>query len=227
MTAIVADHPAPASVVTALYFRTRALHVEAERTGIMRDLLHGDASRAGYVLLLRNLFPAYCAIEQGLERHQGSPLLGVLAHYRLDRAPAIESDLAALCGERWINDIPLLPAGELYASRIAEAAEGDGAQLIAHAYTRYLGDLSGGQILKRLLSRSLELRSAELTFYDFPRFPDLDALKANYRQALDQAAAQFPNGDAIVEEGVLAFSHNIALSCAVQAAAARESAATR
>jgi heme oxygenase len=36
-----------------------------------------------------------------------------------------------------------------------KAAEGDGTRLIAHAYTRYLGDLSGGQILQRLLARSL------------------------------------------------------------------------
>ena len=79
-------------------------------------------------------------------------------NYRLDRAPAIESDLVALCGAHWSHDIPLLAAGDLYARRIAKAAEGDGTRLIAHAYTRYLGDLSGGQILQRLLARSLELQ---------------------------------------------------------------------
>ena len=110
------------------------------------------------------------------------PALRALSHYRLDRAPAIESDLVTLCGKAWERDIPLLAAGEIYADRIAKAAEGDGARLIAHAYTRYLGDLSGGQILQRLLARSLELRPAELSFYDFPRFPDLAALKAGLSQ---------------------------------------------
>ncbi len=62
----------PASLVTALYLRTKALHVEAERTGIIRDLLRAEASRDGYILLLRNLLPAYRAMEQGLERHRGS-----------------------------------------------------------------------------------------------------------------------------------------------------------
>jgi heme oxygenase (biliverdin-producing, ferredoxin) len=221
MTAMMADDLSPASVVTALYLRTRTLHVEAERTGIIRDLLRAEASRDGYVLLLRNLLPAYRAIEQGLERHHGSPILGALARYRFDRGPAIESDLAALYGQRWSCDVPLLAAGELYASRVAEAAEGDGARLIAHAYIRYLGDLSGGQILKRLLAQSLELRPAELSFYDFPRFADLDALKADYRQALDQAGALVGDGEAVVEEGAAAFSHNIVLSCAVHAAVAR------
>lgn len=225
MTDATADSPLPASIVTALYLRTKTLHVEAERTGIIRDLLRGDASRDGYVLLLRNLLPAYLAMEQGLERHRASPHLGQLAAYRFDRAGAIEADLVSLCGERWSQDVPLLAAAGVYAGRIAKAAEGDGARLIAHAYTRYLGDLSGGQILQRLLARSLQLRPPELSFYEFPRFSDLEALKTDYRQALDRAGALFPDGDAVVEEGALAFSHNIALSCAVQAAVAHGSAA--
>jgi len=218
MTAAAADSSLPASIVTLLYLRTKTLHVEAERSGIIRDLLRGEASREGYIVLLRNLLPAYRAMELGLERHRRSRRLRRLAAYRFDRAATIEADLVSLCGERWSQDVPLLATGELYAARIAKAAEGDGARLIAHAYTRYLGDLSGGQILQRLLARSLQLRPPELTFYDFPRFSDLEELKADYRRALDQAGTSFADGDAIVEEGALAFSHNIALSCAVQAA---------
>jgi heme oxygenase len=216
MTAAMADSSLPVSVVTALYFRTRTLHLEAERTGIVRDLLRGKASREGYILLLRNLLPAYQAMERGLERHRGSPGLGEVANYRLDRAPTIESDLVALCGEAWERDIPLLPEGEIYARRIAKAAEGDGVRLIAHAYTRYLGDLSGGQILQRLLSRSLQLKPSELSFYDFPRFSDVAALKADYRSALDQAGVLVTDPQIVVEEGAIAFSLNIDLSCAVQ-----------
>jgi heme oxygenase (biliverdin-producing, ferredoxin) len=216
-----ADRSSPDGVVTSLYLRTKELHVEAERTGIIRDLLRAEATREGYILLLRNLFPAYQAMERGLERHRGSSGIGVLAHYRLDRAPAIASDLQALCGERWDHDIPLLAAGEFYAERIARAAEGDGMRLIAHAYTRYLGDLSGGQILRRLLARSLELQPAQLSFYDFARFSDLDALKSDYRHALDRAGALAADRQAVVEEAAIAFSLNIDLSCAVQAAVLR------
>ena len=225
MTAAGAEVSSPFSVVTALYLRTKTLHVEAERTGIIRDLLRGEASREGYVLLLRNLLPAYQAMELGLERHHGSSGLGPLARYRLDRAGAIESDLTELHGKRWSRDIPLLEPARRYADRVVTAAEGDGARLIAHAYTRYLGDLSGGQILQRLLARSLELRPSELGFYEFPRFSDLDKLKADYRKALDRAGAGIPDPDAVIEEGALAFSHNIAVSCAVQDMVARGSAA--
>jgi heme oxygenase (biliverdin-producing, ferredoxin) len=216
MTAAMADSSLPVSVVTALYFRTKALHLEAERTGIIRDLLQGNASREGYILLLRNLLPSYMELEQGLERYHRSVLLNQVANYRLDRAPTIESDLVALCGRAWKDDVPLLPESELYARRIAKAAEGDGARLIAHAYTRYLGDLSGGQILQRLLSKSLRLQPSELSFYDFPKFSDLVALKSDYRSALEHAGAQVTDPQVVIEEGAIAFSLNIDLSCAVQ-----------
>ncbi|HLG81947.1 MAG TPA: biliverdin-producing heme oxygenase [Bradyrhizobium sp.] len=224
MSATVTDSSSPASVVTALYLRTKALHLEAERTGIIRDLLRGEASRDGYVLLLRNLLPAYQAMEHGLQRHRGSAILGAIADYGLERAAAIEADLAALCGARWSHNVPLLAAGRRYASRVQEAAKGNGARLIAHAYTRYLGDLSGGQILQRLLARSLQLRPAELSFYDFQRFSDLEALKADYRRALDQAGVLAADPDAVIEEGAVAFSLNIDLSCAVQSMATGASA---
>lgn len=217
MTAVGAEKSMPVSVVTALYLRTKNLHVEAERTGIIRDLLRGEASREGYILLLRNLLPAYREMERGLERNRGSRNLSALANYQLDRASAIKSDLVALQGKGWKRSVPLLDAGEAYAHRIAKATEGDGARLIAHAYTRYLGDLSGGQILQRLLERSLQLRPSELSFYGFPRFSDLTALKADYRKTLDQAGELASDPQAVVEEGAIAFSLNIDLSCAVQA----------
>jgi heme oxygenase len=96
--------------------------------------------------------------------------------------------------------------------------KGNGSRLIAHAYTRYLGDLSGGLILQRLLARSLDLRPAELSFYDFPKYPDLAALKAAYREALDRAGSLASDPTNVIEEGALAFTLNIDLSCAVQAA---------
>lgn len=208
-------------IATALYLRTKTLHTEAERSGVIRDMLRGTASRDGYMLLMRNLLPAYRALENGLERHRCSPALASLAGFGFDRASAIEADLVALCGPGWAQAIASLPEGVAYAAAIDNAASGDGARLIAHAYARYLGDLSGGQILKRLLVRSLRLRAGELTFYDFPLHADLAALKADYRAAIDRAGAAVADRDAVVEEGARAFSLNIALSCAVQARLAR------
>ena len=42
--------------------------------------------------------------------------------------------------------------------------------LVAHAYTRYLGDLSGGQILKKIAQRGMGLQGSEgLAFYEFDK----------------------------------------------------------
>ena len=217
MTAVPPDTTAPLSVVTALYLGTKTLHTEAERTGVIRDMLRGEASRDGYAMLLRNLVPAYRALEDGLARHAATPGLAELAAVRLDRAPALEADLVAMVGSDWATQISLLPDGEAYGARIAEAATGDGSLLIAHAYTRYLGDLSGGQILQRLLGKSLGLEPAQLSFYDFPRFADLAALKTDYRNALDRAGTVAVDPDAVIAEGNVAFTLNIALSCAIKA----------
>lgn len=204
------------SVVSALYVRTRQLHLEAEKTGILAEILHGTAGRAGYTLLLRNLHPAYQAIEAGIAQHRDDPALAPLAEYPLARTPAIESDLVALAGDDWTERLPLLPAAAAYADRIAEVTAADGSLLIAHAYTRYLGDLNGGQIVRRLLEKTMQLGPSELMHYDFSAIGDPATLKLAYRDALERAGAAATDPAAIVEEGAVAFTCNIALSMEVQ-----------
>jgi heme oxygenase len=222
MTAATASRPERTGIVAALYVRTRALHLEAEQSGIIADILRGEASPAGYVLLLRNLHAAYDAMEQGLARHHQTPGLARLSAYRFDRAVAIGADLAALCGDNWRSTIPLLPAGEAYADAITRAAEGDGSWLIAHAYTRYLGDLSGGQIVQKLLAKSMQLRPDQLSMYAFAGFPDPVVLKSEYRHALEEAGADLIDPASVVEQGATAFTLNIALSVAVKNSVAEQ-----
>ena len=90
--------------------------------------------------------------------------------------------------------------------------------MIGHAYTRYLGDLSGGQILSRLLAKSLALGPETAEVLRFPRHPRFEAFKASYRDRLDDAAGSIGAVDKLLEEAALAFELNIDLSAAVQAA---------
>jgi heme oxygenase len=216
MTAATAERTERTGIVASLYLRTRGLHLEAEQSGIIADVLRGEAKRDGYVLLLRNLHAAYRALEQGLARHHQTPGLDRVSSYRFDRAGAIAADMEALCGASWATTIPLLPAGENYARAVAQAAEGDGRLLIAHAYTRYLGDLSGGQIVQKLLAKSMRLGPDQLSMYRFAGFPEPDVLKNQYRHALEEAGTLAADPAAIIAEGALAFSLNIALSVAVK-----------
>lgn len=225
MTATAENQPERTGVVASLYHRTRALHLEAERSGIIADILRGGASRDGYVLLLRNLHAAYAALESGLARHHRTPGLDRLSAYRFDRAGAIAADLDALCGRDWATLLPLLPAGAHYADTVAQASEGDGSRLIAHAYTRYLGDLSGGQIVRKLLATSLRLAPDQLSMYDFAGGTDPETLKNAYRDAIHDAGDHAADPDRVVEEGAAAFTLNIALSVAVKAHVAETTAA--
>jgi heme oxygenase (biliverdin-producing, ferredoxin) len=201
-----------------LFERTRTLHVRAERSGIISDILSGEASRYGYALLLRNLLPAYQEMEAGLERQRLPPGRSIVRR-ELYRAPALIADLRALYGPEWEQSLPMLSASAHYGRDVAAAAENGGIRLIAHVYTRYFGDLSGGQILKKLLSRKLGLKAQELSFYDFPHIADADVFKRDYRMALNQATQEITDVDAIVAEAISAFEHNIAVSEAVKKAA--------
>ena len=202
---------------TLLREGTRAQHVRAERSGFIADLLRGRGQRAGYVLLLRNLLPAYRALEQGLDRHRASPVFAGFDWRALFRAPALEQDLDALAGPDWPRTIALLPEGMRYAEVVTAAGIGAGHGLLAHAYTRYLGDLSGGQAIRRLLGRSLGMGEEALSFYRFAAIVDPDAFKRDFRRALD-AAGPLVDGVSILDEAVTAFELNIALSEAIRRA---------
>ncbi len=214
---MIAEQPEP-GLSTAFRQRTSSLHSQAERSGIVQDMLRGRVTREGYALLLRNLLPAYEGMEAELERRRCLPAFHAVANRAVYRAGAIEADLRALYGRLWADRLPLLPAGRLYARRIETVAAGDGACLIAHVYTRYLGDLNGGQILKRLLGQSLGLKSEALSFFDFPEIADMDRFKTDYRNAIDRAACEIANIAPVIEEAATAFDLNIRVSKAVQEA---------
>ncbi|NEO08962.1 biliverdin-producing heme oxygenase, partial [Moorena sp. SIO3I8] len=82
--------------------------------------------------------------------------------------------------------------------------------LVAHSYTRYLGDLSGGQILKKIAQRGMNLSDGQGTaFYEFKQIPDEKGFKANYRQAMDELPIDDATADRIVEEANAAFGMNM------------------
>lgn len=207
-----------------LWCESKMLHTRAERSGVISDIMHGRATRQAYALLLRNLWPAYGAIEAALTRHADAPGVRLVARPETYRATAIASDLRTIAGENW-QDIALLPAATRYVEAVHLAAENGGARLVAHAYTRYLGDLSGGQIMHKLLVRTLGLGPEELRFYRFDGIADMAAFKVRYRAWLDDAGREIDaaegSSQAVAEEAAVAFQMNMDLSEAVAAFAAR------
>lgn len=202
----------PPLLLDVIRARTSALHTEAERSGVVGALLRGRADRRGYGLLLRNLWPVYRELESGLEAHRDSPGIRDARQPAVYRSAALESDLKALCGPDWNQAVAFLPAAQRYASAVADAATGDGARLLAHVYVRYLGDLSGGQILRELVARSLALQESQLAFYAYPQLADVAAFKTSYRRDLDRVARTVHDPESVIAEAEHAFRLNIDLS---------------
>jgi len=202
------------SLVQRMRERTAQLHCDAEGSGIIAALLAGRVSRRHYALYLRNLLPAYQAMEHALRHHRGRPVLAELAQPPVYRAESIVADLTHLAGPDWAAALPLLPAGERYGGRVEWA--GAGAMLIAHCYTRYLGDLNGGPIIGRRLARSFGGDASALAFTVFPAIADVRGFAAAYRARLDRAGAALPDIAPVVEEAVIAFQLNIEVSQEVE-----------
>lgn len=190
---------------------TKQAHTRAERSGLMRNMLTGKLDPRQYAALLANLHPVYEALEFELDRHATDPMVAPIYHSSLARLPALERDLLVLAGPEWTAHFPATVATGRYVERIHRAAE-EPALLAAHAYTRYLGDLSGGQILKRIVLGLLGEHGPRATaFYEFPEIPDPDAFKHAYRAALDALPLDHAQADRVVGEALVAFELNAQL----------------
>ncbi|MBF0688815.1 MAG: biliverdin-producing heme oxygenase [Cellulomonas sp.] len=201
--------PAP-PLSAALRDGTRADHEAAERSDFVEHLVGGTLPLAGYVDLAAQQHAVYTALEAAGDRLGAAGADGGLVFPELVRVPAIEADLAHLLGDDWRTQVRVLPATAEYVARL-EAVGDDLPRYAAHAYTRYLGDLSGGQILKRMIERHHGLSGAGVSFYDFPQIHKLKPFKDVYRERLDALDLTPAQRDEVVEEARVAFRLNRAV----------------
>ena len=194
---------------------TEALHHQAERSGYINVILRKNAAKEGYALFLRSLEPAYRALEAALERDADHAILGLFDWPPLFRRKAIDDDLSSISGQHWQEILPVLKEAKAYAERIELVGAEAPHRLLGHAYVRYIGDLSGGQIVKALLAKNPGLHSEMLGFYDFPSINDARGYKDRFREALDRAGDMTTDQGEIVDEALIAFQLNIDLSVAV------------
>jgi heme oxygenase len=185
-----------------LRLETRDLHAAAERSGVMGALLQGRLPLVSYRALLVNLHTIYAALERALEAHRHDPQAGPLRMPPLYRSAALASDLNSLRPPAQTREAPVEEAAASYAQRLAGGAP---ATLVAHAYVRYLGDLHGGQVLKRLVARAYGLADHGLRFYDFGSDEQVAALRQAFRAALAAVPVTPAQADACVAEARWAF----------------------
>lgn len=188
---------------------TAAHHARVERSGPMPALLRGELGRSAYCALLRNLHPIYHELERALTQHATHPGLAGLDIEGLPRCAALEADLDTLHGDGWADALPLVDAAAGYAARLRELSASRPELLLAHVYVRYLGDLQGGQILRRIVARCFALDGeAGTRFYRFGTHAPAD-LSARLRAALDGPSRDDATRADIAREAEAAFLRHV------------------
>lgn len=185
-------------------------HEAAADSPYMRRLLGGELDRPGYGELVAQHRFVYAVLEDAASVMAHDPIAGGFVSSALTRLPAIDADLAVLLGDDWRDRILPSPATEAYCNRLAEVCYTWPGGFVAHHYTRYMGDLSGGAIMRRVLHRVYDLPDDDgIRFFVFDRISDPKAFKAGYRDRLDRAPWPESERALIVEEILRAYELNL------------------
>ena len=191
---------------------TKKAHTMAENTGFVSCFLKGVVDKASYRTLVADLYVVYSAMEEeiGRLRAAGHPVVAPVGFPELNRRDTLEQDLAYYFGEGWRSAVQATPAAQEYVARLHQVARETPELLVGHHYTRYIGDLSGGQILKNIAQKAMNLGDHDgLRFYEFDAIPDEKAFKTNYRATLNSLPIDQAMADRIVAEANHAFHLNM------------------
>ena len=185
---------------------TRKGHRAVESLDFVRSFLRGVISLENYGRYLIDLEHVYTELERSLCAHSTHPVLHPLIIPALWRRQPLRDDIDYLASRQPLPRAPSAPARR-YGDRLRAISKEEPERLVAHAYTRYLGDLSGGQILSRIVARALHLSSdAGLRFYAFPEIGELSEFKRAYRARLDSLPVDEGLAQHILDEANTAFA---------------------
>ncbi|MGW1707076.1 biliverdin-producing heme oxygenase [Streptomyces sp. NPDC002206] len=188
-------------------------HTEAETSAFMSDLLGGRLGVVAYTRYTEQLWFVYRALEEGAEALRTDPVAGPFIQPELMRTAELERDLAHLRGADWRRGLEPLTATATYADRVTECARTWSAGYIAHHYARYLGDLSGGQIIRDRAEKTwgFARKGDGVRFYVFEGIANPASFKRGYRELLDAVDADELEKKRIVDECRRAFALNTAV----------------
>ncbi|MBN9202193.1 MAG: heme oxygenase [Microbacterium sp. SCN 70-18] len=201
----------PTPFSTALRERSSGAHSTSEQAGFMADLVKGEGTRDDYVALVAQHWFIYDALESAAVRMREDPIAAAFITDKLTRLPALEADLSFLLGPQWRDRITPLPTTQRYVERITQVGATWPGGFVAHHYTRYLGDLSGGQFIGRLMARRFGFETNGIGFYLFDDIADPKAFKEIYREQLDAAPWDADEQARVIDEVLLAYRFNTEL----------------
>ncbi|XP_016043131.1 heme oxygenase 2 [Erinaceus europaeus] len=206
------NHARMADLSELLKEGTKEAHDRAENTQFVKDFLKGNIRKELFKLATTALYFTYSALEEEMERNKDHPAFAPLYFpTELHRKKALTKDMEYFYGEDWKEQVHCSEAAQKYVERIRYVGQNEPELLVAHAYTRYMGDLSGGQVLKKVAQRALKLpTTGEGTqFYLFENVSNAQQFKQLYRARMNTLDLSMKTKEKIVEEANKAFEYNM------------------
>ena len=191
---------------------TKKSHTMAENTGFITCFLKGVVEKTSYRKLISDLYFVYKAMEEEIDRlvQEDHPVIKHIGFKELFRRQTLEKDLEFYYGNNWLDQIKISDSAQSYVNRIRLVANESPELLVGHHYTRYIGDLSGGQILKKIAKKALNLRGDDgLNFYEFKLIEDEKLFKKSYSETLNKLPIDQKIADNIIDEANEAFAYNM------------------
>ena len=191
---------------------TKKSHTMAENTGFVACFLKGVVEKTSYRKLIGDLYFVYKAMEEEIDRlvQEDHPVIKHIGFKELFRRQTLEKDLEFYYGNNWLDQIKISESAQSYVDRIRLVANESPELLVGHHYTRYIGDLSGGQILKKIAKKALNLRGDDgLNFYEFKLIEDEKLFKKSYSETLNKLPIDQKIADNIIDEANEAFAYNM------------------
>ncbi|XP_068191956.1 heme oxygenase 2 [Antennarius striatus] len=202
----------PEDLSEMLAVGTKEVHEKAENTQFVKDFLRGRIHKELFKLGAVALYYTYAAMEEEIERNKDHPHFAPLYFpTELHRHEALARDLEYFYGPDWQIHVSCSVATQRYVDRIHQVGQENPVLLVAHAYTRYMGDLSGGQVLKKVAQRAMKLppTGEGLEFYQFDAIHSSKAFKQLYRSRMNELELDMDVKKQLVEESIKAFQFNM------------------
>nr|XP_006138024.1 heme oxygenase 1 [Pelodiscus sinensis] len=202
----------PGDLSEALKEATKEVHEQAESTEFMKNFQKGQVSLREFKMVMASLYYIYSALEEEIEHNKDHPAFtAVYFPSELHRNAALQQDLEYFYGPSWREEISCPEATQKYVDRLHYVGQHEPELLVAHAYTRYLGDLSGGQVLKKIAQKVLHLPSTGegLEFFTFEGVSSATKFKQLYRSRMNSIEMDPTMKKRVLEEAKRAFLLNI------------------
>ncbi|QLH36036.1 MAG: biliverdin-producing heme oxygenase [Parachlamydiaceae bacterium] len=162
------------SLSKRLFEETKSAHEQVESMPFILALRNQKLSRQAYIQYLIDLKGIYQVLEEEMKHHLDHPQIKSLYEEKLNRTKHLEADLNAFAPDK----MEPTQAAQDYMLHLKNISKSSPLLLLAHAYVRYLGDLSGGRMMKKFIQELFP--GGHTSFYNFDELLGKEATGARF-----------------------------------------------